>query len=139
MNSKYLRRIQRILLRVICGYLRISYDSVYAISDFHPIDITVLHNIASRENFSASISNYDCIVSLFLPHPSKRNAINTVQFSDNGTEDFCYFYTDGSKIDGRVGFAFVVFRSGVESANLQFRIRDECIVFVAEILFKLRR
>ncbi|GFX00621.1 RNase H domain-containing protein [Trichonephila clavipes] len=45
---------------------------------------------------------------------------------------FCY--TDGSKIDGRVGFAFVVFRSGVESENFQFRIRDECTVFVAELL-----
>ncbi|GFV89124.1 retrovirus-related Pol polyprotein from type-1 retrotransposable element R1 [Trichonephila clavipes] len=59
----------------------------------------------------------------------------TVQFSDKSTEDFPVIcYTDGSKIDGRVGFAFVVFRSGVESENFQFRIRDECTVFVAELL-----
>ncbi|GFW93455.1 uncharacterized protein TNCV_46581 [Trichonephila clavipes] len=60
MNSKYLRRIQRrILLRVVCGYRTISYDSVYAISGFPPIDITILHDIAFRENLSASsISNY---------------------------------------------------------------------------------
>ncbi|GFT26816.1 uncharacterized protein TNCV_3709931 [Trichonephila clavipes] len=138
MNSKYLRRIQRrILLRVICGYRTISYDSVYALSGFPPIDITILHNIAFRENLSASsISNYDCILSpFFIPHPSERNAINTVQFSDKSTEDFPVIcYTDGSKIDGRVGFAFVVFRSGVESENFQFRIRDECTVFVAELL-----
>ncbi|GFW94307.1 RNase H domain-containing protein [Trichonephila clavipes] len=37
-------------------------------------------------------------------------------------------------MDGRVGFAFVVFRSGVESEHFQFRIRDECTVFVAELL-----
>ncbi|GFT40861.1 hypothetical protein TNCV_2826291 [Trichonephila clavipes] len=89
MNSKYLRRIQRrILLRVICGYRTISYDSVYAISGFPPIDITILHDIAFRENLSASsISNYDCILSpFFIPHPSERNAINTVQFSDKSTE-----------------------------------------------------
>ncbi|GFU54338.1 putative 115 kDa protein in type-1 retrotransposable element R1DM [Trichonephila clavipes] len=50
-------------------------------------------------------------------------------------EDFPVIcYTDGSKIDGRVGFAFVVFRSGVESENFQFRIRDECTVFVAKLL-----
>ncbi|GFY33584.1 uncharacterized protein TNCV_3343201 [Trichonephila clavipes] len=67
-NSKYLRPIQRrILLQVICGYRAISYDSVYAISGFPPIDITILHNIALRENLSASsISNYDCILSPFL-------------------------------------------------------------------------
>ncbi|GFW62881.1 uncharacterized protein TNCV_4452301 [Trichonephila clavipes] len=138
MNSKYLRRIQRrIFLRVICGYRTISYDSVYAISGFPPIDITILHDIAFRENLSASsISNYDCILSpFFIPHPSERNAINIVQFSDKSTEDFPVIcYTDGSKIDGRVGFAFVVFRSGVESENFQFRIRDECTVFVAELL-----
>ncbi|GFU75066.1 RNase H domain-containing protein [Trichonephila clavipes] len=65
----------------------------------------------------------------------ERNAINIVQFSDKSTKDFpAIFYTDGSKIDGRVGFAFVVFRSGVESENFQFRIRDECTVFVAELL-----
>ncbi|GFX66984.1 RNase H domain-containing protein [Trichonephila clavipes] len=54
---------------------------------------------------------------------------------DKNTEDFLVICsTDGSKIDGRVGFAFVVFRSGVESENFQFRIRDECTVFVAELL-----
>ncbi|GFX98807.1 uncharacterized protein TNCV_1503831 [Trichonephila clavipes] len=138
MNSKYLRRIQRrILLRVVCGYRTMSYDSVYALSGFPPVDITILHDIAFRENLSASsISNYDCILSpFFIPHPSERNAINIVQFSDKSTEDFPVIcYTDGSKIDGRVGFVFVVFRSGVESENFQFRIRDECTVFVAELL-----
>ncbi|GFS52360.1 uncharacterized protein TNCV_4850721 [Trichonephila clavipes] len=83
-----------------------------------------------------SISNYDCILSpSFIPHTSERIAINIVQFSDKNTEDFPVIcYTDGSKIDGRVGFAFVVFRSGVESENFQFRICDECTVFVAELL-----
>ncbi|GFT98383.1 transposable element Tc3 transposase [Trichonephila clavipes] len=92
--------------------------------------------IFKMENLSAySISNYDCFLSpFFIPHPSERNAINIVRFSDKSTEDFTVIcYTDGSKIDGRVGFAFVVFRSGVESENFQFRIRDECTVFVAEI------
>ncbi|GFW90225.1 uncharacterized protein TNCV_2120921 [Trichonephila clavipes] len=65
----------------------------------------------------------------------KRKAINTVQFSDKSTEDFPVIcYTGVSKTDGRVGFAFVVFRSGVESENFQFRIRDKCTVFVAELL-----
>ncbi|GFW66257.1 hypothetical protein TNCV_1711561 [Trichonephila clavipes] len=49
----------------------------------------------------------------------ERNAINIVQFSDKSTEDFPVIsYTDGNKIDGRVGFAFVVFRSGVESEKI---------------------
>ncbi|GFU30091.1 putative 115 kDa protein in type-1 retrotransposable element R1DM [Trichonephila clavipes] len=108
MNSKYLLRIQRrILLRVICGYRTISYDSVYAISGFPPINITILHDITFKENLSASsISNYDCILSsFFIPHPSERNAINIVQFSDKSTEDFPVICcTDSSKIDFAFGY-----------------------------------
>ncbi|GFV92713.1 RNase H domain-containing protein [Trichonephila clavipes] len=97
----------------------------------------VLEVIEFQENLSASsISNHDCILSpFFLPHPSKRNAIHIVQFSDKSADDFpVIYYTDGSEIDARVGFAFVVFRSGVESENFQFRIRDECTVYTAELL-----
>ncbi|GFY16422.1 hypothetical protein TNCV_2350651 [Trichonephila clavipes] len=47
---------------------------------------------------------------------------------------FRYLLYDGSKIDRRVGFGVVVFRSGVESEHFQFRICDECTVFVAELL-----
>ncbi|GFU89705.1 uncharacterized protein TNCV_2265951 [Trichonephila clavipes] len=43
-------------------------------------------------------------------------------------------YTDCSKMDDRVGFTFVVFRNSIESENFQFRICDECTVFVAELL-----
>ncbi|GFS62498.1 RNase H domain-containing protein [Trichonephila clavipes] len=102
--------------------------------------ITFLHNIAFSENLSASsISNYDCILSpFFLPHPPESNAINIIQLSDKSTDDLPVIcYTDGSKIDGRVGFAFVVFRSDVESEHFQFRIRDEYPVFAALSLSEL--
>ncbi|GFT42480.1 hypothetical protein TNCV_1787451 [Trichonephila clavipes] len=81
-------------------------------------------------------SNYDCILPpFFLPHPSERNVISIIQLSDKRTEDFPVIcYNDCSKIDGRVGFAFVVFRSGAESENFQLRIHDECTIFVAELL-----
>ncbi|GFW97436.1 hypothetical protein TNCV_4991131 [Trichonephila clavipes] len=66
---------------------------------------------------------------------SERNAINIIQLSDKSTDDFSVICcTLGSKIDGRIGFAFVVFRSGVESEHFQFKVRDQCTVFVAELL-----
>ncbi|GFX34514.1 RNase H domain-containing protein [Trichonephila clavipes] len=118
-------------------------DDILVCSQGRDLSATFLHthdalNLASDwENLSASsICNYDCILSsLFLPHPSGRNAINIIQFSDKITDDFPLIcYTNGSKIDERVGFAFVVFRSGVESNNFHCRIRDECIFFVVEFL-----
>ncbi|GFW40322.1 hypothetical protein TNCV_1018801 [Trichonephila clavipes] len=70
------------------------------------------------------------------PQPAiQSNAINVIQLRDKSTDDFpVVCYTDDSKIDGRVGFAFVVFRSGVESEHFQFKIRNECRFFVAELL-----
>ncbi|GFX51698.1 hypothetical protein TNCV_5014011 [Trichonephila clavipes] len=99
----------------------------------------IFWNIISNDLLS-KLNNLTCceIIAFaddILVCSQERNAINIVQFSDKSTEDFPVIcYTDGSKIDGRVGFAFLVFRSGVESENFQFRIRDECTVFVAELL-----
>ncbi|GFU27658.1 hypothetical protein TNCV_3825661 [Trichonephila clavipes] len=43
------------------------------------------------------------------------------QLGDKSTNDFPVIcYTDSSKIDDRVDFTLVVFRSGVESENFQF-------------------
>ncbi|GFX43695.1 uncharacterized protein TNCV_4109751 [Trichonephila clavipes] len=43
-------------------------------------------------------------------------------------------FTDGSKINSMVGLAFVIFQDFIEIGTRQFRIRDECSVFVAELL-----
>ncbi|GFV06862.1 RNase H domain-containing protein [Trichonephila clavipes] len=94
----------------------------------------IINDLLSKLNnlaFCEIIAFADDIIVCF----QEGNVINIVQFSDKSTENFPVIcYTDGSKIDGRVGFAFVVFRSGVESENFQFRIRDERTVFVAELL-----
>ncbi|GFT84750.1 RNase H domain-containing protein [Trichonephila clavipes] len=90
-------------------------------------------NYANTDAMSHFTSCSPCVL-YFEIQSSERNAINIVQFSDKSPDFPVICYTDGSKIDGRVGFAFVVFRSGVESENFQFRIRDECTVFVAELL-----
>lgn len=136
-NTKHIRRIQRrILLRVISGYRTVSYESTFAISGFSPIDILIKQNISLGEKLSSSsISGLNRIVPLTdLPHPSERNAINIIDFNPSVEEFPVYCYTDGSKIDGKVGFAFVVFRGGIEFEYLQFRIPDECTVFIAELL-----
>ncbi|GFT81355.1 RNase H domain-containing protein [Trichonephila clavipes] len=41
---------------------------------------------------------------------------------------------DGSKLNGRVGLACVIYEEGVENVTLQHRLRDECSVFQAELL-----
>ncbi|GFV86908.1 RNase H domain-containing protein [Trichonephila clavipes] len=41
---------------------------------------------------------------------------------------------DGSKLNGRVGLACVIYEKGVEYVTFQHRLRDECSVFQAELL-----
>ncbi|GFT19404.1 RNase H domain-containing protein [Trichonephila clavipes] len=43
-------------------------------------------------------------------------------------------FTDGSKLNGRVGLACVIYEKGVEYVTFQHRLRNECSVFQAELL-----
>ena len=43
-------------------------------------------------------------------------------------------FTDGSKLDKRVGLACVIYEDAAEKARFQHRLRDECFVFQAELL-----
>lgn len=111
-NSKLLRRVQRrILLRVISGYRTISYDSVFALAGFPPIDVVILQNIFYNETLDkSSDTKFDFLMPISsVPHPTKRNPIKILNYN-NGTEDqfpvVCF--TDGSKRNNKTGFAFVV-------------------------------
>ncbi|GFS79507.1 RNase H domain-containing protein [Trichonephila clavipes] len=70
-----------------------------------------------------------------LPHPSERFPLNLVNYRKNIENNFpVVCFTDGSKINSKVGLAFVIFQDFIEIGTRQFRIRDECSVFQAELL-----
>ncbi|GFW97730.1 putative epidermal cell surface receptor [Trichonephila clavipes] len=133
-----LRKIQRrILLRVISGYRMISYKAVFAISGFPPIDIFIIRNnefkIATK-NCTNKCLDGSLRVSE-LSHPSERFPLNLVNYRRNIENNFpVVCFTDGSKINTKVGLAFVIFQDFIEIGTRQFRIRDECSVFQAELL-----
>ncbi|GBM57926.1 hypothetical protein AVEN_205999-1 [Araneus ventricosus] len=128
---------RRILLRVISGYHTISYETVFAISGFPPIDNFIVHNrdfkIATK---TCNANNHDvCLPVSKMPHPSERSPINLVSYYKNIEDNFpVVCFTDGSKINSKVGLAFVVFKDHIETEVHQFRIRDECSIFQAELL-----
>ncbi|GBM45597.1 hypothetical protein AVEN_86538-1 [Araneus ventricosus] len=137
-NYRLLRKIQgRILLRVIFGYRTISYEAVSAISGFPPIHIFIVHNRDFKIATKISIANNQdvCLPVSKMPHPSERSPINLVSYYKNIEYNFpVVYFTDGSKINSKVGLAFVVFQDHIETEVHQFRIRDECSVFQAELL-----
>ncbi|GFW25447.1 retrovirus-related Pol polyprotein from type-1 retrotransposable element R1 4 [Trichonephila clavipes] len=135
---RLLRKIQRrILLRVISGYRTISYEAVFAISGFPPIDIFIIRNnefkIATKNCTNKCLDGSWRVSE--LPHPSERFPLTwliTVKILKNNFPVVCF--TDGSKINSKVGLAFVIFQDFIEIGTRQFRIRDECSVFQAELL-----
>ncbi|GBN36631.1 hypothetical protein AVEN_274377-1 [Araneus ventricosus] len=131
-NCRLLRKMQRrILIRVISGYRTISYEAVFAILGFPPIDIFIVHNRDFKIATKTCIANNQdvCLPVFKIPHPSERSPINLVGYCKNIEDKFpVVCFTDGSKINSKVGLAFVVFQ------DHQFRIRDECSVFQAELL-----
>ncbi|GFY31183.1 RNase H domain-containing protein [Trichonephila clavipes] len=126
-----------VVLDIISGYRTVSYEAVFAISGFPPIDIFIIRNnefkIATK-NCTNKCLDGSLRVSE-LPHPSERFPLNLVNYRKNIENNFpVVCFTDGSKINSKVGLAFVIFQDFIEIGTRQYRIRDECSVFQAELL-----
>ncbi|GFY27232.1 phosphatidylinositol-glycan biosynthesis class W protein [Trichonephila clavipes] len=95
-----------LLANLLTGYKTISYEAVFAISGIPPIDLVILNNLDVRENYLST--SLEC---------------KTVCFRD------------GSKLIERVGLACVIYDEGVENVTFRHRLREECSVFQAELLY----
>ncbi|GBO16603.1 hypothetical protein AVEN_155347-1 [Araneus ventricosus] len=74
-----------------------------------------------------------CLPVSEIPHPSERSPINSVNYFKNIEDQVpVVCFTDGSKINNKVGPSFIVFQDHIETEVHQFRIRDECSVFQVE-------
>ncbi|GFW06282.1 RNase H domain-containing protein [Trichonephila clavipes] len=60
--------------------------------------------------------------------------ITTLHTNEVFQEHKTVCFTDGSKLNGRVGIACVIYEEGVEYVTFQHRLRDECSGFQAEQL-----
>lgn len=70
-----------------------------------------------------------------LPHPSSREPNPVVTYADDVFQKYkTICFTDGSKLVGKVGLAFVVYEDGMETVTIQHRLLDECSVFQVKLL-----
>ncbi|XP_054715555.1 uncharacterized protein LOC129225035 [Uloborus diversus] len=138
-NSKLLRRVQRrFLIRIVRAYRTVSYDALFVISGLPPIDFVILNDIEAWGMMSkprpCNFLNGKLPISS-LPHPSSRKPITVVNCDSIILDHYnLTCFTDGSKLEGRVGLAFVVYENGMKKETVQHRISDECSVFQAELL-----
>ncbi|GFS74478.1 retrovirus-related Pol polyprotein from type-1 retrotransposable element R1 4 [Trichonephila clavipes] len=137
-HYRLLRKIQRrILLRFISGYRTIPYEAVFAISGFPLIEIFIILNnefkIATKNCTNKSLDGSLRVSE--LPHPAERFPLKLINYRKNIENNFSVVcFKDGSKINTKVGLAFVIFQDFIEIETRQFRIRSECSVFQAELL-----
>ncbi|GBL85042.1 hypothetical protein AVEN_221280-1 [Araneus ventricosus] len=121
----------KILLRVISEYRTISYEAVFAISGFPPIDIFIVHNRDFKIATETCIANNQdvCLPVSKMPHPSERSPINLVSYYKNIEDNIpVVCFTDGSKINSKVGLAFVVLQDHIETEVRQFnKRRMQCL------------
>jgi hypothetical protein len=140
---KCLRRIQRLIcIRITKAYRTISYESAVLITGLIPIEMKI------REHINLSkikTSNNEIIESLntdylerkvnhkLLPHQAKRAIISVKNnYSDSGYR--FKIFTDRSKDETKVGFAFTVFHDNQEIHFSRHRIGVLCSVFQSELL-----
>jgi ribonuclease HI len=140
---KILRRVQRLIaMRIIKAYRTISYESAILIAGLTPIEMKIkeyvdLFNIRSTESGIISGINCDYLEKKInfnqLPHPAFRATIN-VKNSFNENDYKVKIFTDGSKSETNVGFAFSVFKQNQEIHYNKYRIGVMCSVFQSELL-----
>ncbi|GFX03959.1 transforming growth factor-beta-induced protein ig-h3 [Trichonephila clavipes] len=107
-------------------------NRVPLISGLPPIDLVILNNLDVWENYlSTSLGMLDGTIPVpLLPHPSCRKPITLVTYTNEVFQKYkTVCFTDGSKLNGRVGLACVIYEEGVENVTFQHRLRDECSVF----------
>ena len=113
---------------------------MFAISCIPPLDLIILNNLEVRENYLRN--SLDTLVGAipvsFLPHNSCRKPIAVVTHTNEVLLNYkTICFTDGSKLDRKVGLACVIYKDGAEKAAFHHRLRDECTVFQSVLILLL--
>ena len=134
-----LSRAQRLFLLRICkGYRTISNDALCVIANICPIAIRVKELIALHGVKESGVFGMGWPIesaSSVTKHPAERlvNGIVDVHGRLVPIDETLIIFTDGSKIDGKVGSAFVALRNDQIVHSCLYRLPEFCSVYQAEL------
>lgn len=138
-------KIQRIpLLQMTKAYRTISTAALQVLKGILPLDLQLgleakLYKIKNGRkekkitkigNKSVKIEEIETKEKILL-HPATTNKITLKTATPAGANT--EIFTDGSKMDGKVGAAFVVKKDGIFLHKENFRLRDEATVYQSEM------
>ncbi|CAK1546358.1 unnamed protein product [Leptosia nina] len=139
-----LKQIQRkFAIKIIKAYKTVSYEASLTIAGLLPLDLKIkelvkLYKIKKGiENDYKELEPETKVDFKTKPHPAKEirlkfRAVTTEKELDK--IEGIRIFTDGSKIEGKVGAAYVVIKNGKEITNKKLKLGNQCSVYQAELL-----
>ncbi|GIX77396.1 putative 115 kDa protein in type-1 retrotransposable element R1DM [Caerostris darwini] len=129
-----LNKLQRIgLLNVTKCYRTVSTDALQILAGIPPIEVTLrsLTKLYQLRHLHLDISNSNLEKRPNIEPPRHKQKFKWRHLIEK--EGGHCIFTDGSKMNNRVGSAMVVVENGVETSHKFVRINDEASVFMAEL------
>ncbi|GBL74115.1 hypothetical protein AVEN_224282-1 [Araneus ventricosus] len=143
-NRKILSLQRNALRNINKTYKTVSTLSIQVLAEIPPLDLSIKFH---QEKFRLIKLKTDILINnelliannVNVPPPRvppwrvRRSFWNIEQSNVNmNNESNFNYYTDGSKIDGRAGCGFALFRGGEEIKTLSIRLNNDSSVFMAE-------
>nr|XP_026488619.1 uncharacterized protein LOC113395266 [Vanessa tameamea] len=144
-TQKHLNSVQRGFAQKICkSYRTVSLNAALILSGLLPLDLRIKEAAtlyeAKRGKPQELLRGREVegrASYLETPHPAEEQRITFSHFGDNKTGDAdgeeLMIFTDGSKIEGRVGAALTSWCGGKEVAARKFVLAPYCSVYQAEL------
>lgn len=146
--QKQLNTIQRGFAQKICrSYRTVSLNAALVLAGLFPLDLRIgeAAQLYEAKRGKPSLDHEDrqfeervCFTQ--APHPAKEMDIEFECLNDMRTETVekhhlpeTLIFTDGSKIDGKVGAAFTYWTKGTETRTKKLKLGSFCTVFQAEL------
>ena len=137
-KKKLLSTQRGFALRIIKGYRTISTDCALVLAGLLPINLVgkmaaIIYNIKTAERNDDEI-DYIQKPATFLSSGHPANYFKLIENCKSNIEHTIEIYTDGSKINNKVGCAFIVLQQSTELYHKRIKLSSNCSVFQAELL-----
>mgnify|MGYP003623230219 FL=1 len=134
-NIQVLRRVQRLInIKIGKAHRTLSFEASCIVAGAKPIDIKI-HECAQvyKETHEPrnGLPEYDAPTPVTnWPHPAD---ITTIDSTNENIPYTIEIYTDGSKYEGRVGAAGIIFKQGAVVLKVKSKLHNECSNNQAEL------